>query len=563
MRPIFLTIMCLGLAAGSWSATSLADTNFADTGLADTGLVDTGQMQDAARTVSSFAGNRSVSLPDGAGSNSAVLLSSESGLLSSAGGWSAPNIDSLVVALFDAESHGLPSLAAIAQQLGDSESVLSGSARSDLATQAYLRYGGWLRYGLIDAETLESRRLGETEIGELLSSMNAALRDGAIARSLEDLAPPVDDYPGLRMEMRRLAAFRPIWTGIDEGAALGLGDIGPRVEQLRARLSSEGLYSDTWLAGSAYDTLLRTSVRRFQGRVNLTPTGLMDSDTLEQLNITPEHRLAQLRANMEQRRWRSRDLGRKHLWVNLADFRLQAWEDGQLVREHQVMVGREYSSTPEFSEMMSYIVLNPRWGVPGGLAYSRFRAIRRNPSVMRTQGYRISSANGARVSLRDVDWSRWGRGWPYRLSQAPGPTNPMGEVKFIFPNAHNVYLHDTTHRDEFGLTRRDLSAGCIRVQDPLALAEWVLGSQDNWSRSLIDETVAGNSPRVVWLDEQVPVHIAYWTVVADRDGDVRYLNDLYGRDGRVMRAFGLAFDAPSSFSDPRGGSGALSAPALD
>ena len=227
------------------------------------------------------------------------------------------------------------------------------------------------------------------------------------------------------------------------------------------------------------------------------PNGLMDSDTLRQLNISPEHRMAQLRVNMEQRRWRSRDLGRRHLWINLADFKLQAWEDGELVREHQVMVGREYSSTPEFSEMMSYLVLNPRWGVPGGLAASRFRSIRRNPSVMRTEGYSISNTDGERVALREVDWGRWGRGWPYRLSQAPGPTNPMGEIKFIFPNAHNVYLHDTTAREDFGLTRRDLSAGCIRVQDPMALAAWVLESQADWPRSRIDETAAGNAPRVV------------------------------------------------------------------
>jgi murein L,D-transpeptidase YcbB/YkuD len=570
VRPLLLTLVCLGIGVGGWSAatrsglwplptpaqavSSIRD-NF------DPAIRD----EDESRLL---AGLRSTT-PVGADGMLAEIARENSAnpTVSNAtqqpSGWSAANIDSLIIALFDVESHGLPSLADVAQQLDDPANLMSDSSRSELATRAYLRYGGWLRYGLLDSETLEPRILSQSEIDGLLNLMNAALSAQTIAQSLAELAPPVDDYPGLRLEMRRLAAYQPVWAGIEEGDDLGPGDEGPRVEQLRARLVAEGLYADSWVAGSPYDTLLQTSVRRFQGRVNLMPNGLMDSDTLRQLNISPEHRMAQLRVNMEQRRWRSRDLGRRHLWINLADFKLQAWEDGELVREHQVMVGREYSSTPEFSEMMSYLVLNPRWGVPGGLAASRFRSIRRNPSVMRTEGYSISNTDGERVALREVDWGRWGRGWPYRLSQAPGPTNPMGEIKFIFPNAHNVYLHDTTAREDFGLTRRDLSAGCIRVQDPMALAAWVLESQADWPRSRIDETAAGNAPRVVWLEEQLPVHIAYWTVVADRDGSVRYLNDLYGRDGRTMLAFTLAFDAPPPLTAHRGGSGTLSAPSLD
>jgi murein L,D-transpeptidase YcbB/YkuD len=564
VRPILLAIVCLGIGAGGWSAATRADT-WQLPGSAQTvssirdDFRSTGRSQASLRSTTSV-GAGEVLAGLSSGNSTSPTADNPTGPRS---GWSSANIDSLIVALFDVESHGLPSLETVAQQLADPANALSDSSRSELATQAYLRYGGWLRYGLIDSETLEPRILSEAEIADLLGAMNAALSSGTILQSLEGLAPPVDDYPGLRLEMRRLAAYQPVWAGIEEGEDLGPGDVGPRVEQLRARLAAEGLYADSWVAGSPYDTLLQTSVRRFQGRVNLMPNGLMDSDTWEQLTISPEHRMAQLRINMEQRRWRSRDLGRKHLWINLADFKLQAWEDGELVREHQVMVGREYSSTPEFSDMMSYLVLNPRWGVPGGLAASRFRSIRRNPSIMRTEGYSIFNTDGDRVALRDVDWSRWGRGWPYRLSQAPGPTNPMGEVKFIFPNAHNVYLHDTTDREDFGLTRRDLSAGCVRVQDPMALAEWVLGAQGDWPRSRIDETAAGNAPRVVWLEEQLPVHIAYWTVVADRDGEVRYLNDLYDRDGHTMLAFMRALNTPVPFSDPRGGSGSLSAPALD
>ena len=284
-------------------------------------------------------------------------------------------------------------------------------------------------------------------------------------------------------------------------------------------------------------------MRRFQGRVNLAPSGRMDRNTLHQLNISPQDRLAQLRANLEQRRWRERDLGRKHIWVNIADYRLEAWEDGDLVRTHEVMVGRTASSTPEFSDEMEYLVFNPWWGVPTGSARSRFRSIRRNPNVVDHYGFRIFDAAGSAIQPWEIDWSQWGRSWPYRLSQAPGPTNPMGEVKFIFPNRHNVYIHDTTERDQFVRTRRDFSAGCIRVEDPLELARWILAGQDGYDEDRISEVVQGNTPTVVWLDERIRVHIAYWTVVGDEDGGVRYLNDLYGRDTRLVAAYQDALES--------------------
>jgi murein L,D-transpeptidase YcbB/YkuD len=454
--------------------------------------------------------------------------------------WTEPLLNDLSMVLFEAPSHGLPSLDEIAGQLGDAN--LTASTRQHLAERAYLLFGGWLRYGLTDQETLERRVLSEEQRHELLDRLDLALASGEIAQSLRSLAPPVRDYEALRVEMLRLESFQPIWADIGAGPTLSIGDVGPRVDQLRIRLSAEGRFSQDWVVGQAFDLRLETAVRRFQGRVNLNPTGQLDRDTLAQLNISPAHRIAQLRTNMERRRWRSRDLGRRHIWVNLADYKLEAWEDGRLAREHQVMVGRQYSSTPEFSEEMRYIVLNPWWGVPGGLAYGRFMSIRRDPGIVHDYGFRVLNSSGEHVSVYEIDWSRWGqRDWPYRLSQAPGPENPMGEVKFIFPNANNIYLHDTNHRDEFARTRRDLSAGCIRLQDPLALAEWVLAGQDNWSLDEIEAVTAGNSPTVIWLDERLPVHIAYWTVVANQRGEVRYLNDLYGRDNRLITAYAAAW----------------------
>jgi murein L,D-transpeptidase YcbB/YkuD len=475
--------------------------------------------------------------------------------------WTESSIDELAGALFEASSHGLPSLDQLALRLENPN--LPFGARAELATHAFMTYGGWLRFGMLDEETLEPRILDAAEHAILVDALRHAVETEDVYATLEDLVPPVRDYPILRAAMMRLLTIEPIWPTVDAGPALRLGDSGPRVEQLRARLAAAGVYADDWSAGAVFDVRLETAVRRFQGQVNLSPSGRMDQSTLRQLNVQPGERIAQLRSNLEQRRWRSRDLGRRHIWVNLADFHLETWEDGELVREHEVMVGRQVSSTPEFSEEMQYIVLNPWWGIPAGSARARFRSLQRNPGLQRLYGFRIFDRAGQAISVYDVDWSRWGNDWPYRISQPPGPRNPMGEVKFIFPNRHNIYLHDTIERDRFIRTRRDFSAGCIRVQDPMALAEWLLEDQDDWSRSRIDAVADGESPTVVWLDERVPVHIAYWTVVGDANGEVRFLNDLYRRDASHIAAFSRAFDANRGDGGLGAGLVALSMPVLD
>lgn len=453
--------------------------------------------------------------------------------------WSDQALAELAAALLDAPSHGLPPLDPYAAMLLDPE--VSRAARGDLAGPLFFRLAGWLSYGLLDADTHRARRLTDTDVAPLAEHLDAALSDGSVADALAQITPTAGNYEALRLEMLRMLVLRPIWPQIEPGPALAVGAQGARVDQLRARLSAENLLSTDWREGDPFDVRLETAVRRYQGRVNLAPNGQLDRSTLQQLNITPEQRIEQLRINLEQRRWRTRTPGRRHIWVNLADFRLEAWEEGRLARVHQVMVGAQASSTPEFSDEMEYLVLNPWWNVPAGLARSRFRAIRRNPGVAVAMGYRVY-ASGYPVSAYEIDWDRWSSGWNYRIAQAPGPRNPMGEVKFMFPNRHNIYIHDTTERDRFVRTRRDFSAGCIRVQDPFDLAEWVLAEQPDWPRERIDEIVAGTAPTTVRLDEHIPVHIAYWTVVGDADGRVRYLHDLYRRDGELVSAYAAAYE---------------------
>ncbi|MHA6289130.1 L,D-transpeptidase family protein [Maricaulis sp. CAU 1757] len=455
--------------------------------------------------------------------------------------WNDDALRDLALALSEAATHGLPDMTGIAVRLHHER--LDREARARLATQAFYLYAGWLEFGVLDGQSMRPRELSVDEQATLAARLGGALRGGSMRQVIAESMPRVSDYDALRRELVRMRTMPPIWPFVEPGPSLGLGDSGERVDQVRARLTATGLLTPDWREGEPFDVRLETAVRRYQGRANLDPNGRVDAATLRQLNVAPGDRLRQLRANLEQRRWRTRQLGERHIWVNLADFRLEAWEDGVLARVHEVMVGKQVSSTPEFSDEMEYLVLNPWWNLPSGLARPRFQSFRRNPGLAEARGFRIYNSSGTPVSIYELDWSRWGNGWPYRLSQPPGEGNPMGEVKFMFPNAHNIYIHDTIERDQFYRTRRDFSAGCIRVQNPLELAEWVLSREAGWSRERIDAVVAGSSPTVVRVESHIPVHIAYWTVVADAAGEVRYLHDLYRRDPALQDALSAALEA--------------------
>ncbi|MAC39147.1 MAG: hypothetical protein CMH93_06430, partial [Oceanicaulis sp.] len=248
-------------------------------------------------------------------------------------GWTPQSVAELAGFLYEAPGHGLPALDGIADYLLDPD--VAFEPRAAAASRAALQYTAWLEYGLIDQDTLTLRLLTDNEASRLVARLVTALDTGHIEQAITESLPAVRDYDILRREMLRLMTLRPIWPQIGGGDTLTLGDAGVRVDQLRARLAAEGLLAPGWASGDAFDMRLETALRRYQGRVNLSPTGRLDRPTLRQLNITPEERIAQLRANLEQRRWRTRQLGERHIWVNLADFHLEAWENGRLAREHE------------------------------------------------------------------------------------------------------------------------------------------------------------------------------------------------------------------------------------
>ncbi|MBK7043773.1 MAG: L,D-transpeptidase family protein [Rhodanobacteraceae bacterium] len=462
--------------------------------------------------------------------------------------WTGPScqaaLQSLVGAIEDAESHGL-------QARGYHHDELLGSDHCDasrelLATDAWLALAAHLHAGRVDPLTVEPNWTATRPSIDAVALLEQALTEGDVAATLERLAPRDPLYAELRTALARFRGYATLsrWVGIDHGSTLRLGDTGIRVEQLRARLQLSGLLdADSEVPADApFDDALAVAVRGFQRRANLEPDGIVGALTLAQLNQRASDRINQIRANLERLRWLPQEMGRRNIRVNIADFQLEAWADGAVERVQQVIVGQLYRRTPSFSGTITHLVFSPWWEVPHSLAVrDKLPLFKRDPDAVTRLGYVVVDRNGDTVDPTGISWKSLSPGnFPYRLRQRPGPNSALGAVKFMFPNKHNVYLHDTSAPALFSRVRRSFSSGCIRVESALDLAQWLLASMPEWTRARIDSAAAAGKEQTVMLSEPVAVHLLYLTAVSDGNGGVRFVDDLYQRDPALIAALDRA-----------------------
>lgn len=498
--------------------------------------------------------------------------------------WTGPAnahlLDDLLRAVRGAASHGLNPQHYHLAALEEADPTRSDRETDALATDAYLTLADHLWSGRLDPVSLEPDWTALRRGGDLAVHLQAALASSAVFESLEALAPAQADYQALREALAQYEALAAAggWPAIDPGPALREGDRGPRVAQLRARLTATGGlvaqgadpelfdaarieavhvqresanpgFYDTGLTASGdivagraeaefFDAALADAVRLFQERASLNADGIVGERTLTELNIDVTGRIVQIRANLERWRWLPEEMGRRHIRVNIADFSLEARADGQVEREHDVIVGQLFRKTPVFSGSMTYFILNPWWETPASLAVrDKLPVFRENPDEVGRLGFQVIDRDGVLVDPATIDWpSVSASNFPYRLRQAPGPLNALGEVKFMFPNHHNVYLHDTPTRGLFARMQRDFSSGCVRVQDWQALADWIVADTPDWTAERIEAASASGRETRVTLAVPVPVHILYWTAIPDAETGVRFVNDVYGRDPALLAA---------------------------
>lgn len=462
------------------------------------------------------------------------------GALAWTGRANSQNYVELLAAIETAESHGLRRAVYHYDYLAGFNPRQPNAELDRAATDAYLILASHLLSGALDPVSIEPDWTAARHEHDLLAHLTSALQQGAVAESIQALAPDQSEYQALRgaLEVYRGVAAEGGWPAISPGETMRPGDRGPRVRELRERLAATGdviLESDD---PDLFDERLEAAVRQFQHRTNLDNDGVVGMHSFAQLNVTAAERVAQIEANMERWRWLPEDLGRRHIRVNIADFSLEARNGGVVEQVHDVIVGRLYRKTPVFSGNITYFVLNPWWETPPSIAArDKLPAFRQDPSAVERLGFQVIDRDGTLVDPATIDWeSTSASNFPYRLRQAPGPMNALGEVKFMFPNRHNVYIHDTPTRGLFARNRRDFSSGCIRVADPLGLAEWVASETPSFTLDQLRAAAAGDAETTVSLSQSIPVHILYWTVVPDDVTGVRFVDDLYSRDQRVIEA---------------------------
>jgi murein L,D-transpeptidase YcbB/YkuD len=411
-----------------------------------------------------------------------------------------------------------------------------------LLTDAFLVYGSHLLAGRVNHETLKPEWVANRRGADFAAVLETALGSGDVAATLATLAPPQRGFRRLREALARYreVAARGGWPAIPNGPPLRRGDRGPAVAALRERLRLEDdlrIDQDTEL----FDEALEQAVRTFQRRHGLATDGVVNAATRAELNVRVEHRVDQLEVNLERWRWLPKDLGRRHILVNIAAFNLDVVEQEAVVMSMRVVVGRPYRRTPVFSDTMRYLVLNPYWQVPRTLAVQDLLPrIKRNVSYLAQQKVRVFQGWGPEAREVDpttVDWSAITPArFPFRLAQDPGPLNALGRIKFMFLNRFNVYLHDTPARPLFEETERDFSSGCIRVERAVELAALLLRQDPGWNPEALLRTLDQAVDRTVALPEPIPIHLLYWTAWADRDGTIQFRRDIHDQDTPLWRA---------------------------
>jgi murein L,D-transpeptidase YcbB/YkuD len=416
-----------------------------------------------------------------------------------------------------------------------------------ILTDAFLLYGSHLAAGRVNPETLHADWKINTDDVNLLAALTHAASTGKINAALERLRPAHSGYKSLRSalaELRNLEAAGG-WPPLDDSQTIRPGERRSVVVGLRRRLTESGDLDpmDPNDDSLYFDASLASAVKRFQLRNGLKADGIVGRDTVDRLNDPVELHIRQVVINLERWRWLPHDLGTRYVIVNTADFDLKAVENGQVMLQMRVVVGRPARRSPVFSASMTYMVVNPYWNVPRTIAVEDILPeIQKDVAYLAHRGFHVFQSwelDAPEVDPTSVDWHAFHvNRFPFRLRQDPGPYNALGRIKFMFPNPFAVYLHDTPNRDLFKRVQRDFSSGCIRVEAPVALANFVLAGDKQWTPDALTEAVEKGESQTIRLRRPVPVHLLYMTAWVDEKGVIQFRRDIYDRDRDLSRALG-------------------------
>lgn len=408
-----------------------------------------------------------------------------------------------------------------------------------------------LHIGRVDPKAIGFRMGTGGDEHNFPALLRVALRDRRLTAAATELEPQTAFYRGIRAALLRYRSLRDDTSTVPQpiGRVLRPGDAYDGLALLRSRLTMLGDWregrADAPSSPGVYDGPWVEAVKRFQARHGLETDGVAGPETLGALRVPVSTRIRQLDMSLERLRWLPHVPRGPMITVNVPMFQLWAWDamgsGGMPVLQSRVIVGRALDTeTPVFAEEMSHVIFRPYWNVPSSIVRGEvLPAVARDPGYISRQHMEIvdgpgDNARPVELTAAAIQRLREGR---VRLRQRPGPTNALGLVKFVFPNTDNVYLHGTPAARLFDRTRRDLSHGCVRVEEPVALAEWVLRGEQGWNRDRVVAAMNASRSTRVDLATPIPVVLFYTTALAmPNDDTVHFAKDIYGHDEKLDRA---------------------------
>ena len=403
------------------------------------------------------------------------------------------------------------------------------SVTDSVAVETPVDTGATIHVGDSD-ERIPAIRARLIKLGHLAAPVSARVPDNASIAADQTATDTMSNAD-------RVTVTLTTSEGIKNTQVAAAQDVSMTVSQDGSMIASDG-------QNIVYDDALHQAIMDFQTSAGLKPDGVIGNRTVAALNVGLNANPApvqkeKIKLAMERLRWLPRDFGHRYVLANQAAFELYVWDNGQQIWQSKVIVGKPNHQTTAFVDEIETVVFNPYWGVPQSIIVKEMLPyLRQDPSYLDQKGFEVTDNSGQRISSASVDWWQFGDKVPLNVRQPPGYDNALGVVKFLFPNKHSIYMHDTPSKPLFAKESRAYSHGCVRVQNPEHFAEILLG----WSSDEVASAINSGQNQEVSLPQKVPVYLTYFTAWPDAEGNVHFYNDVYGRDD-LMRAAEQTTDA--------------------
>ncbi|UWQ80955.1 L,D-transpeptidase family protein [Leisingera sp. S132] len=449
--------------------------------------------------------------------------------------------NALLAALGDTQAHGLPDrsaeVSALIEQMRNVRTTRDIGNVEAALSRALVQYATDLQTGLLVPSQIDDGMVRKKHSVDGATFL-AGIRDAQPYSYLRSLVPASPQYRGLMREKLRLEQVMAAggWGPAVNAKKLERGDQGPAVVALRNRLMLMGYLPRS--AARTYDGAMEKAVQSFQSDHGLETDGVAGAGTIDEINKPVSARLKSIIIAMERERWLTPERGERHILVNQTDFTAKIVDNGDVTFETRSVIGKNTHDrrSPEFSDEMEHMVINPSWYVPRSIITKEYLPkLQNNPNAV---GHiQITDSRGRVVNRGSADFSQYtARNFPFSMRQPPSRSNALGLVKFMFPNKYNIYLHDTPQKSLFAREVRAFSHGCIRLAQPFEFAYALLAKQTENPKDFFHRILNSGKETKVELETKVPVHIIYRTAVVSGKGRAEFRRDVYGRDAKVWAA---------------------------